>query len=191
MYARFGLPDEDRDWESYFYGNEIEYPSHKTYSFNSGDSKEDTKVDLCEGNEEMVLIQDLKATQISEHINSTSTFSIKKPSKQEDNRVFHFKITSKRFNSGRYLIEENEKGFFIVNTRTLNRMLLTQTKTIHGGSIIVTKDPDKKSFTIIKTLSTSTVHTALSRIIGTLHIEGLLLKFTALDKSKTNVTVTV
>lgn len=70
-------------------------------------------------------------------------------------------------------------------------MFLIKMKTIHGGTIIVSKEPNKQLFTIIKTLSTSTLYTALSRIIGTLYKEGLLLKFTSFDKSKTNVTVTV
>ena len=70
-------------------------------------------------------------------------------------------------------------------------MLLCKMKTIHGGIIIVNKDSDKQSFTIIKTLSNSTLHTSISRIIGTIKKEGLLLKFTAFDKSIINATISI
>ena len=63
--------------------------------------------------------------------------------------------------------------------------------TLRKGIIIIRKEPDKRIFTIVKTLSTSTIHTALSRIVGTIKKEGLLLKFTAFDKSKVDVTITV
>ena len=60
-----------------------------------------------------------------------------------------------------------------------------------GGIIVVSKERNKKLFTIIKTLSKTTLYTAVSQIVGTLQIDGLLLRFTSFDKSKTNVTVTV
>ena len=189
MYSRFGLPDEERDWELYFYGNETECSRKKVYSNNANLSKGAQETDLSEGTETMILIQELEAPQkvnaINEMLSNPSTESIL-VQEEPDSR---FSIFSKSFLSGKYIIEENENGFFIVNNRTKNRMFLTKLKTLHGGTIIIRKEPDKKSFTIIKTLSVSTVHTAISRIVGTLNKEGLLLKFTAFDKSKINVTV--
>lgn len=189
MYSRFGLPDEERDWELYFYGNETECSRKKVYSNNANLSKGSQETDLSEGTETMILIQELEAPQkvnaINEMLSNPSTESIL-VQEEPDSR---FSIFSKSFLSGKYIIEENENGFFIVNNRTKNRMFLTKLKTLHGGTIIIRKEPDKKSFTIIKTLSVSTVHTAISRIVGTLNKEGLLLKFTAFDKSKINVTV--
>ena len=64
-------------------------------------------------------------------------------------------------------------------------------KTMYGGSIIVSKEQDKKSFTIIKTLSASMIHVGSSYIIGTIKKMGLLLKFTSCDKSVINLTITV
>ena len=64
-------------------------------------------------------------------------------------------------------------------------------KTMRGGVIIVKKEPTRKSFTIIKAFSEKTIHSSMSRIVGTLHKEGLLLKFTALGKSEVNVTINV
>ena len=89
------------------------------------------------------------------------------------------------------MIEENETGFYIVNKRTTKKMLLTQMKTFCGGVIIVSKDVNKKTFTIIKTLDSSTLHTSLSYIVGIIKKEGLLLKFTAIDKTKINETIIV
>lgn len=191
MYARFGLPDEDRDWGSFFYGNEKEYASEHTRSYNRSCLRDYSEVDLSEGDEAMVLIQDLEPPQVVEEptlqimpLDNTSNLD-------NGNQERHFAIRSKSFNSGKYIIEENESGFYIVNNRTSNRMLLTKMQTLRGGTIIINRETDKKTFTIIKTLSTQTLHTGLSRIVGTIRKEGLLLKFTAFDKTKINITITV
>lgn len=191
MYSRFGLPDEERDWESFFYGNKIEHSIEKIDSRNNWNLKEYQNTDLTEGNEEMILIQNLNSLQTPELKDFTQTVPEETTYIPPKDEKYHFIITSKRFYSGKYIIEENEEGFFIVNTRTLNKMLLIKMKTMHGGVIIVSKEPNKKSFTVIKTLSISTLHTAVSQIVGTLHKDGLLLRFTSFDKSQINVTVTV
>lgn len=191
MYSRFGLPDEERDWESFFYGNKIEHSIERIDSRNNRNLKEYQNTDLSEGNEEMILIQNLNNLQTPELKDFTQTVPEETTYIPPKDEKYHFIITSKRFYSGRYIIEENEEGFFIVNTRTLNKMLLIKMKTMHGGVIIVSKEPNKKSFTVIKTLSISTLHTTVSQIVGTLHKDGLLLRFTSFDKSQINVTVTV
>lgn len=191
MYSRFGLPDEERDWESFFYGNKIEHSIERIDSRNNRNLKEYPNTNLSEGNEEMILIQNLNSLQTPELKDFTQTVPEETTYIPQKDEKYHFFITSKRFYSGRYIIEENEEGFFIVNTRTLNKMLLIKMKTMHGGVIIVSKEPNKKSFTVIKTLSISTLHTAVSQIVGTLHKDGLLLRFTSFDKSQINVTVTV
>lgn len=196
MYSRFGLPDEERDWESFFYGEEKETTSTKGYSRNNGSLREYVETDLSEGNEEMILIQDLEIPKVVEEVvEETSTVipvipTEDIPTHTTDN-IYQFSIKSKTFNSGKYFIEENENGFFIVNARNRNKMLLTTMKSMRGGVIIVQKEPTRKSFTIIKTLSATTINSSMSRIIGTLHKEGLLLRFTALGKSETNVTINV
>ena len=196
MYSRFGLPDEERDWESFFYGEEIETTSTKGYSRNNGSLREYVETDLSEGNEEMILIQDLEMPKVVEEVvEETSTVipvipTEDIPTHTTDN-IYHFSIKSKTFNSGKYFIEENENGFFIVNARNQNKMLLTTMKTMRGGVIIVKKEPSRKSFTIIKTLSATNINSSMSRIIGTINKEGLLLKFTAFDKTKYNVNITI
>ena len=191
MYSRFGLPDEERDWEAYFYGKEIEKSTSKTYSRSSSLTKECQEMDLSEGNEEMVLIQDVETPQVIEDTNEPPLITSNVNALVEEQPIHHFTITSKSFYSGKYVIEENEDGFYIVNVRNQNRMVLTRLKTMRGGTIIIRKEPNKKEFTIVKTLSASTLHSANSRIIGTFKKEGLLLKFTAFDKSIKNETVTV
>lgn len=196
MYSRFGLPDEERDWESFFYGEYIETTSTKGYSRNNGSLREYVETDLSEGNEEMILIQDLEMPKVVEEVvEETSTVIPVIPtediSAHKPDIISHFSIKSKPFNSGKYFIEENENGFFIVNARNQNRMPLTTMKTMRGGVIIVKKEPSRKSFTIIKTLSTTTINSSMSRIVGTIKKEGLLLKFTAFDKSRINETITI
>lgn len=196
MYSRFGLPDEDRDWESFFYGVEKETASTKGYSRNNGSLREYVETDLSEGNEGMILIQDLEMPKVVEEVvEETSTVipvipTEDIPTHTTDN-IYHFSIKSKTFNSGKYFIEENENGFFIVNARNQNKMLLTTMKTMRGGVIIVKKESSRKSFTIIKTLSATTINSSMSRIVGTIKKEGLLLKFTAFDKSRINETITI
>ena len=196
MYSRFGLPDEERDWESFFYGEEKETTSAKGYSRNNGSLREYVETDLSEGNEEMILIQDLEMPKVVEEVvEETSTVipvipTEDIPTHTTDN-IYQFSIKSKTFNSGKYFIEENENGFFIVNARNQNKMLLTTIKTIRGGIIIVKKEPSRKSFTIIKTLSATTINSSMSRIVGTINKEGLLLKFTSFDKAKINETITI
>ena len=196
LYSRFGLPDEVRDWESYFYGESREYSSSKRYSRNNGNIREYVETDLSEGDDEMVLIQDFEMPQtveidVKDSSSDTPIIQIKDISTQENNKTHHFAIRSKSFSSGKYFIEENENGFFIVNARNQNKMLLTTMKTMRGGVIIVTTESSKKAFTIIKTLSATISRFSMSCIVGTLHKEGLLLKFTAFDKSEINKTITV
>ena len=195
MYSRFGLPNEERDCESFFYGEEIETTSTKGYSRNNGSLREYVETDLSEGNEEMILIQDLEMPKVVEEVvEETSTVIPVIPtediSTHTTDNIYHFSIKSKTFNSGKYFIEENENGFFIVNARNQNKMLLTTMKTMRGGVIIVKKEPSRKSFTIIKTLSETTINSSMIRIVGTINKEGLLLKFTSFDKAKINETIT-
>ena len=112
MYSRFGLPDEERDWESFFYGEEKETTSTKGYSRNNGSLREYVETDLSEGNEEMILIQNLEVPKVvGEVVEETSTVipvvpAEDVPTHTTDN-IYHFSIKSKTFNSGKYFIEEN------------------------------------------------------------------------------------
>ncbi len=209
MYSRFGLPDEDRDWESFFYGNNKDTSAQVTHTRENLDINNYVEKDMSEGNENMMLIQDVKTTiptsdsftisSIMEDDNTMSASSLKteaptnatQSSSDKAINHFHFSILSKPFNSAKYAIEETEEGFYIVNLRNKNRMFLTKTKTFPGGVIIVKKDLAQNSFSIIKALTSSTLNSSSSRIIGTLKKEGLLMRFSALDRSTKNITIKV
>ena len=198
MYSRFGLPDEDRDWESFFLGNPLDDVSSKKRQADSSHIiNECQETDLSEGNEDMVLIQTIDIPQSTNSLGVPSIHEMltnEAYAKSEVEQIQEsndncFIIRSSPFQSGKYIIEETEKGFFIVNTKTYNRMFLTRIQTMYGGSILVKKD--KNTYTIIKTLSASKIHAASSYIIGTINKMGLLLKFTAFDKTILNMTITV
>ena len=57
--------------------------------------------------------------------------------------------------------------------------------------VVNKKELDKKTFTIVKALTLSTINSSSSRIIGTLRKEGLLMRFTAFDKSIANLIINV
>ena len=191
MYSRFGLPDEDRDWETYFYGEEKEISVQSFRSKIDSEIHDIVETDMSEGKEEMLLIQDVKPVlSTTNSCTNIEKNTVQSPS-DEVATTIHFSILSKPFYLAKYAIEETEDGFYIVNIRNNNRMFLTKTVTIPGGVIIVKKESDKKTFTIIKALTSSTINSPSSRIIGTLRKEGLLMKFYAFDKSVTNITVNV
>ena len=190
MYSRFGLPDENRDWEAYFYGNETEQETAKTYTNHTSISNCEQIMDISEGNEEMILIQEPEAVIDEPEIFKKDINREEFIAENVDN-TRHFSIESKSFNSGKYIIEENEKGFFIVNKRTKDKMFLVNIKTMSGGVIIVNKEYRRKSFTIIKSVSTNSVYSNSSRIIGTLVKEGLILRFHAFDRADVIKTITI
>lgn len=194
MYSRFGLPDEERDWEAYFYGEEKGNTTNQSRSYRGNTEIHDSAdVDMSEGNEEMVLIQDVKLpNNISDScVSNDKEKNGSQSSIDEVGTTIHFSVLSAPFYMSKYAIEETEDGFSIVNMRNHNRMLLTKTKTMKGGVIIVKKEAEKNTYTIIKALSQSTVNSSSSRIIGTLRKEGLLFKFSAFDKSVINITINV
>ncbi len=192
MYSQFGLPDEDRDWESYFYGEEKNINVQRNTLRQTQTIHDYVEVDMSEGNEDMILIQDipipLNPSSTTDSCNSIESFQ------SEENELItkhQFSILSKPFCSGKYMIEETEDGFHIINVRSKNRMFLVKTNTLPGGMIIVNKESDKKTFTIIKALTSSTINSPTSKIIGTLQKEGLIMKFTAFDKTITNIRIKV
>ena len=193
MYSRFGLPDEERDWESYFYGRECDAKLQSSGIRQEQDTHEGVEVDISEGNEEMILIQDTFNAALSLSTTETSERRIEDILSEKvghtiiDNCI----VSSKPFCSGKYIIEEHQNGFYIVNVRSQKRMLLVKVNTFLGGVIIVNKESDRNTFTIIKALSLSSLDFSSSKIIGTLYKEGLILKFTAFDKSVLNIRIMV
>lgn len=192
MYSRFGLPDEERDWESYFYGRECDAKLQSSGIRQKQDTH-DVEVDISEGQEEMILIQDTFNTALSLSTTETSEGTLEDilSEKVVHTIINNCIVSSKPFCSGKYIIEEHQNGFYIVNVRTQKRMLLVKVNTFSGGVIIVNKESDRNTFTIIKAWSLSSLDFLSSKIIGTLYKEGLILKFTAFDKSVLNKRIMV
>ncbi len=191
MYSRFGLPDEERDWEAYFYGKPKEISNQNIRSKGDSDIYDFPEMDMSEGDEDMVLIQDVNLYLPKSNLYKSDKTNTFLTSSDESVIDFHFSILSKPFYLAKYAIEETEDGFYIINLRNHNRTFLTKTRTLPGGVIIVKKELDKNTFTIIKALTLSTINSPSSRIVGTLRKEGLLMRFTAFDKSVTNIIVNV
>lgn len=192
MYSRFGLPDEERDWESYFYGRECDAKLQSSGIRQKQDTH-DVEVDISEGKEEMILIQDTFNAALSLSTKETIDGRIEDilSEKVEHTIINNCIVSSKPFCSGKYIIEEHQNGFYIVNVRSQKRMLLVKVNTFFGGVIIVNKESDRNTFTIIKALSLSSPDFLSSKIIGTLYKEGFILKFTAFDKSVLNKRIMV
>lgn len=191
MYATFGLPDADRPWEDFFEGEEIQKrASNHGGSMRLIDSGM-REVDMSEGSEEMVLVQDIKEKEeptteyiISEH----SAESVESPIRQEPSH--HYCIQSKTFCNGRYRIEENEEGYFISNVRSEKRKSLVKYSPHATGSILLRKMGDNKIM-IVRVIPRAKGIRDKEIIIGFITQEGKLVKFTSLDKSIIDKNVSV
>lgn len=183
VYATFGLPDADRPWDVFFEGDE----SQKRASRHSGIMRlvdsESREIDMSEGNEKMVLVQDLmekvkpttKLDNSNPSVEKVESFNKQQPS-------HHFCIQSKTFCNGKYRIEENEEGYFLCNVRNDKRNLLGKFSSHPLGSIILRKS-DENSFMIVRCIPRSRGINDKEIIIGFLVKEGRLLKFSSLDNT--------
>ena len=183
MYATFGLPDADRPWEVFFEGEETQ---KRTSNHGVSSRLIDSgirEVDMSEGNEEMVLVQDVieREKPTIEFDNSKhSVENVESPIELEPSR--HFCIQSKTFCNGRYRIEENEEGYFIRNVRNGKMSSLGKYSSHTTGSILLRKMDDNKHM-IVRAIPRAKGIKDKESIIGFITQEGKLVKFTSLDKS--------
>ena len=183
VYTTFGLPDEDRCWEEYFKGDErVNTKKNKGFQLNQ-QNYEQREIDMSEGNEEMVLVQEAKVPVIE-----TKTFISKEipileasdePVSEPVSRTFV--IQSKSFFHGKYIIEENEDGYFLCNIRNGKRSFLIKKDTYTTGSIVLRKKDS--TFMIVRTIPVAKGFREKEYVIGFLILEGLLVRFSSLDKS--------
>jgi superfamily II DNA or RNA helicase len=190
MYAKFGLPDVDRDWKSYFEGEEIQTSNSRQQSSASLSFHNGTKIDTREGNEEMILIQDSvsEIKEVKDFVCSKAPLEVHVGSKVQ---IKSFSIRSKKFLSGKYVIEENEDGFFLCNVRNKQRSFLIKRKTFPNGVIDIKRGDDKSTFIIYKETSFTNVGKINDVIIGYIHKEGLIVKFTSFDRTIVNKNVSI
>ena len=141
------------------------------------------EVNMSEGNEEMVLVQDVIEKKESTTGRNTSKHSVEKvesPIKIEP--FHHYCIQSKTFCNGRYRIEENEEGYSLRNVRNGKTNSLGKYSSHTTGSIQLRKiDGDK--YMIVRTIPGAKGIKDKEIIIGFIAQEGKLVRFTSLDKS--------
>jgi superfamily II DNA or RNA helicase len=182
MYTTFGLPDEDRNWEEFFAGEEKVCKS----SNNGGQLRQiyniQREVDMSEGNEEMVLVQE---AQKSEEVTVTSAtnnrINDEVENSFEDSILRHFSIKSKTFAKGKFVVEENEDGYFLCNVRNGRKNFLVKCASHQTGSIVLRKTDS--AYMIVRLVPRTKGDEEKESIIGFLYQEGRLLRFTSLDKT--------
>ncbi len=183
MYATFGLPDADRPWELFFEGDETQ----KRANGHSGNIRlvdsEQREVDMSEGNEEMVLVQDV----IEKDVSTAELDISRQPEEKSETSIkvhlsHHYCIRSKTFCNGRYIIEETEEGYFLRNVRSEKINSLGKFPSHTTGSILLRK-MDGNKLMIVRAIPTAKGKKDKEIIIGFISIEGKLVKFTSLNKS--------
>ena len=202
MYSTFGMPDEDRPWDKYFEGKEIINIKQISTRNNNELIIRERRTD--EGNEEMILIQNsVQINDNNEYKNSEKNIIeekkiIKSESKETKtiknilpNKKESIHIMSKSFCFGKYKIEENEDGFFLVNIRNEKKTFLTLRISNLIGDIFLITDNIKKTYTIIKTIPSAKGNKNKEIIIGILKKEGQLMRFTSSDNNIKDKNVTI
>lgn len=190
MYAQFGLPDINRDWKNYFEGEILQTSNSSQKLCTNLSFRDGIEIDTDEGNEEMILIQD-PVSEIS--IFEDSACGNISLVTQVENNDFpkSFSICSMKFLSGKYVIEENENGFFLCNVKNNSKKFLIKKRTFPNGVINIKKVDKKSMFVIYKKTCFKNVSNIKDIIIGYVRKEGLLVKFTSFDRTIVNQNVTI
>lgn len=190
MYITFGLPDADRDWELYFEGEETLSAFNKNNStLDLTSSRYDNKVrDLSEGQENMILVQDVILPK-SNNDNTQMEISEIKQKKddseltQDYTRAYNNRQYSvlSRFFKGKYRIEENEDGYYLCNTKKDLKCFLGKFESHSSGAIKIRKI-NNVTFLIIRLVPKIKGFEDKEIIIGTLTREGGILRFSSFDR---------
>ena len=191
LYSSFGLPDEDRKWDVYFEGEQKCQNHSKNGGVRNVDNYDLREVDMSEGNEEMVLVQEANC-QIKSEPEEITTSNINTETNNvsyEESLIRHFCIHSKSFCNGKYRIEEDESGYYICNIKNGNRLLLGKYISHMSGSIILRKMGNK--YMIIRSIPRAKGLSEKEVIIGFIIQEGKLVKFTSIDNSVVEKNVSV
>ncbi len=191
MYATFGLPDEERNWEDFFEGDLLE-GELKYHSSNQREKILDKReVDMSEGDEEMILVQDIVVSGDTQDVRiiKDDESSYQPESRNDIPPYRQYSIKSKTFNC-RYQIEENEEGYYLLNVRNNKRCLLGKFPSHISGSIQIRKN-DKSTYMIVRSIPRSKGLNDKKVIIGFITKEGQILKYTSFDRSVINKNVSI
>ena len=183
MYNHFGLPDTDHPWEDYFSGRTVIQPPTKRDSEKVSIEDNSRERDLSEGNEKMLLIQNLSYAPTDEDRkvglpvvieNKTTEEGFFKDSKDEGSiKQKNYVIKSMPFFSSKYIIAETETGYYIINTKTKDQLFLFSFDNYKNGTITI-KKMDSALYSIIRTVGKGTK--PRNMILGTIKKEGKLIK---------------
>lgn len=183
MYSTFGLPDTDRPWEGYFNGEETQKPTGNQGGNIRINNSEPREVNMMEGSEEMVLVQDIKEKDAPITVSDYAKQIVENTKKPVISPTpHHYCVQSKTFCNGRYRIEENEEGYFLCNVRNGKKNYLGRFTSHVTGTIMLRKMNINK-FMIVRIVPTSKGMKDKEVIIGFIIKEGKLMKFTSIDNT--------
>lgn len=181
LYLSFGFPDEEHPWQLYFDGKETVESDRNTNSIKT-ETRERVH-DLTEGENEMKLLQS------GQVVNNNFEEKLPPPIEQNDDtsqsseetepiqRSEAKAIRSKSFCNGKYVIESNEDGFFLIKVSSQESRKLTEDAFQEGVIIRVIHDRGIDRFTIIRSYPRSSIKR--ESIIGYLIKQGGILKFSS------------
>ena len=185
MYNHFGLPDSDHPWEDYFYGRTIPQPTSNNHSERESADVICRERDFSEGSERMLLIQNAEFPSSEQHDQIQDNVDISVPKQvtesPDSGNMFpqnSFSIKSKPFFSTKYIIEENELGYFIVNLKTCERCFLFEYGHNKTGQISI-KKTDSAYYSIIRTIPFGLGTKPKNMLLGTIRKEGQIIKIKA------------
>lgn len=173
MYARFGLPDDNRPWEEYFEGT---LESQYKVSCNSLDkccikNGFPPEKDLSEGLDKMRLIQ-----QIEIEFQDTTPDHLP-VDKSTDLPDFTIEVRSRLIYS-KYNILETSDGYYLENIRNNERQFLTELNGRRSISIKLMKNDDlRKGYIVISSFNHDSKPSINDRIIGYIFREGKIIRF--------------
>lgn len=183
MYARFGLPDDNRPWEEYFEGRmkcKIPRFTNNEDMIGNGQPRER---DLSEGPDEMKLIQQVDIKPNPKVIDS---FPENDSSEHMGKSI---EIRSSLVYSKYNIIEGND-GYFLENIKTQERQFLTNLSGRRSISIKLMKNDNiRKGYMIISSFNYDSKPSLNDQIIGYLFREGRIIRFESLEEKIVTVKV--
>lgn len=185
MYARFGLPDDNRPWEEYFEGR-MEFTGKIPRFTNNEDgigNGQPRERDLSEGIDEMKLIQQVDTNPYPKVIDSSlendSSEPMEKPIEIRSNLVY-----------SKYNIIECNDGYFLENIKTQERQFLTNLSGRRSISIkLIKNDNLRKGYMIISSFNFDSKPSLNDQIIGYLFREGRIIRFESLEEKIVTVKI--
>lgn len=185
MYARFGLPDDNRPWEEYFEGR-MKFTGKTPRFTNNEDgigNGQPREKDLSEGSDEMKLIQQV---DIKPNPKVMDSFSENDSSEHMGKSI---EIRSSLVYSKYNIIEGND-GYFLENIKTQERQFLTNLSERRSISIKLMKNDNlRKGYMIISSVNYDSKPSLNDQIIGYLFRQGRIIRFESLEEKIVTVKV--